>query len=72
MNTALLITKRLVSLGVEKPSPALVGELEKELTPKVEALVVSTLTPRLAARAFAATLTAGKGFLGVGKAPLNK
>jgi hypothetical protein len=57
MKVALLIAKRLADLGVERPAPALVEILEKEVSPKIEALVASTLSVRLVARAFAATLS---------------
>ena len=71
MKIELLIAKRLADFGLHKPGPGLVRELEKEIMPKVESLVVSTVTPRLAARAFAATLAAhaaaGKGVLRGGR-----
>lgn len=57
------ITQRLAALGVEKPSTPLTDELERLLVPKVGRLINATLTRRLVARAFAATLTE-KGGLG--------
>ena len=57
------ITKRLVELGVEKPSIRLLDEVERLLSPKVRSLIYATLTRRFVARAFTATL-AGKGVLG--------
>lgn len=58
-----LIVKKLVTVGVERPSARLVDEIEKLITSRVESLVASIVTPRLAARAFAATLAA-QGFSG--------
>ena len=57
------ITQRLAALGVEKPSTRLTDELERLLVPKVGRLIDATLTRRLVARAFAATLTT-QGVLG--------
>lgn len=62
-----LITERLTVLGVEKPSSRLVDEVEKLISSRIRA-AVGKVTPRIAARAFAATLapvmTVEKGVLG--------
>jgi len=63
MKLSEIITQRLAGLGVERPSCRLTDELERLLVPKVVRLINGTMTRRLVARAFAATL-AGKGGLG--------
>ena len=63
MKLSEIITQRLAVLGVERPSLRLTDELERVLVPKVCRHVNATMTRRLVARAFAATL-AGKGGLG--------
>ena len=56
MKIADIVAQKLVALGVEKPSMRLVEEVEKLVLPKVLEVVESKVSPRLAAKAFAATL----------------
>ena len=68
MKIADFISEKLISLGVEKPSVRLVEQIEGLVSNKVRRLIDSTVTPKLAARAFAATMApqegASKGFVG--------
>jgi len=57
MKVADLIASKLIAVGVERPALRLIDEIEKLITPRVQSLVEKAVTPRLAARAFAATLT---------------
>jgi hypothetical protein len=67
MKLADIVSEKLLDLGVEKPSVRLVDEVERLVVNKVRKVVGSMVTPRLAARAFAATLGPVKG--GSGDAP---
>ena len=60
MKLSELIAERLLLVGVERPAARLVEEIEKLIVGRVRAAVFGVVTPRLVARAFAATL-AGKG-----------
>ena len=64
MKLADSISEKLISLGVEKPSVRLVEQVEGLVSNKVQRLIDLTVTPRLAAKAFAATLTPQKGVSG--------
>ena len=72
MKLTFLLTEKLIAMGVEKPTARLVEEVEKMVGDKIAAVVEKAVTPRLAARAFAATLNGAngpkKGFLGMGQA----
>jgi hypothetical protein len=59
-----LINQKLAALGVEKPSPRLVEEVEKLIAERIRAAVEKAVTPRLTARAFASTLAPQKGASG--------
>jgi hypothetical protein len=55
------IAQNLIALGVEKPTARLTEEVERLISAKVENVVEKAVTPRIASRAFAATLTAPVG-----------
>ena len=70
MKLTFLLTEKLIAMGVEKPTARLVEEVEKLVGDKIAAVVEKAITPRLAARAFAATLNgAKKGGSGMGTHP---
>ena len=50
------IAEILVALGVEKPTPHLVEEVERIVMPKINRAVEKAIKPHVVARAFAATL----------------
>ncbi len=64
MKVADLIAQKLIAVGVERPSARLVDEIEKLIAARVCSMVDKAVTPRLAARAFAATLAPQKGVSG--------
>jgi len=67
-----VIAQTLTALGVERPTARLVEEVEKLVAAKIETVVEKAVRPRLAAKAFAATLTKAngpqKGVSGMGEA----
>jgi len=71
-----IITHQLAARGLKKPSVELLEQLEEMVTPKVEELILSSLTPRQIAKAFASTLTPAKvkskGLLRVAETTLNQ
>ena len=73
MKLSELITERLLLVGVERPAARLVEEIEKLIIGRVRSAVFGVVTPRLVARAFAATLTPETGVSGTrGTVSLNK
>lgn len=76
MKLSELITERLLLVGVERPAARLVEEIENLIIRRVRSAVFGVVTPRLVARAFAATLTPKTGVSGTqeprGAVSLNK
>jgi hypothetical protein len=56
MHTSSLIIQRLARLGVAKPTSQLIAAVERQLAPRVAALVTRAVTKPLVSRAFASTL----------------
>jgi len=66
------ITERLLLVGVERPAARLVEEIENLIVGRVRSVVFGVVTPRLVARAFAATLAPKTGVSGTRAVSLNK
>jgi len=72
MKLSELIAERLLLVGVERPSARLVEEIENLIVRRVRSVVFGVVTPRLVARAFAATLAPKTGVSGTRPVSLNK
>ena len=56
MKVSDFIIPHLNKLGVERPSIQLIDEIEFLINPKIKSIIISTVQPRLIARAFTNTL----------------
>jgi hypothetical protein len=61
MKTSSQIVGHLASMGIQRPSPALLSALEARLAPRIIALIARTLTRRVVAQCFAASLIDAQG-----------